>query len=371
MRSILVHIILLNIVFVYSCNREENCDSQTIFLTEDNMPSIQYLEVERIELPEELFLKTRFLIYQDSILLAINEDLPNPGFLTIMNLQTKKIIGNFYSRGDGPGEVLGIYGYLDHKYLMISDYPTGRKSIFNIDSALILRENYHPQLFNAGLCWDSFCCFSDTSLLVYNQYFTEDAKEFNTNDVTKELFVSDMHGSHEEILLPNDRIFNGSCGAFVRANENIRRIVCAYSRCPKYKFLDYDMNITKVIYGPDDHTNIQYGSYDGLNLGIINGMHSYNTTIASNDNYVFVFNERIIDMLAGLTEQSISQQLIDQVIENGELYQFDWDGNMVGRYKLRDNAILKISISEDSRTLYFTGYNEDRDMCLYKAKLPQ
>ncbi len=219
--------------------------------------------------------------------------------------------------------------------------------------------------------WRHFCCLTDSTLLAYNLWYAEDVGEYDTKEFTPEFIVSDMYGNQDEVNIPDHRYFNTFAGALIVANEVKNRIFCAYSRWPKYKLLDYEMNELRRIYGPDDHTKIEYGSIDGSNLAVF-GAHSYNAYIASNADYIFVYNQRSTDLP---TEEQMkryktrSSALDEMAIEKGELYQFDWDGNIIGRYKVKGNTFFSMSISEDSKTIYFTGVNEEREMCLYKISL--
>ena len=362
------------LLLAYSCSNDKEYPKDAIILTENNIPPLLYIEAEKIELPDDLFLNSSFWVYKDTILLAINRDVPNPTFLTIMNLNNFEILGNYYAKGEGPGEVINIFGILDHNCLMVTDWATDQKSVFNIDSALQMRDNYKPIVFTSDANWVYFDWFSDSTLLVQNRPYIEDAGKYNTNDVTREFFISDMVGKHDSVPVPENVIFSTSTGGVARANEKLKKIFCAYLRWPKYKLLDYDMNVLKTICGPDDYLAVEYGpDAEGYNMVILNGYHAYNTVIQSNDEYIYVTCDRIIEIPESFfsSRMNLNQGIDELSIEHEELYQFDWDGNMVGRYKVKGNSIRTISLSEkDPKLIYFTGYNEDRELCLFKTHLP-
>ena len=74
------------LLLAYSCSNDKEYPKDAIILTENNIPPLLYIEAEKIELPDDLFLNSSFWVYKDTILLAINRDVPNPTFLTLLNL---------------------------------------------------------------------------------------------------------------------------------------------------------------------------------------------------------------------------------------------------------------------------------------------
>ncbi|MCQ2227565.1 MAG: TolB-like 6-bladed beta-propeller domain-containing protein [Bacteroidales bacterium] len=367
------HLSIITALFallVSSCGKKIfEIPEDAIILTEENMPAIQYLEAERIDLPDSMFLKSDFSVFHDTILVAINDDYPDPTYLTVMNLNTKKVIGHYYPKGDGPNEVVAIYGNPDNNCMKITDYPTLRQSIFYIDSVLIKGDEYKPNLFQTDLSWFTYTLITDSSFLVSNMFYCEECGEYENKGTTPEFYFSDLNGNHEEItkIYP----FGCDCSGHITSNKKQKKVFMAYNRFPKYKILDYDLNVIKKMYGPDNYYDVELGCDEGRSLFIMNNKyHSYNSAIASNDKYVFVRNDRVIDQPHTTNMAEWGDIVRETSIENNELYQFDWDGNMVGRYKVKDNLVCTITISEDSKTLFFTGYNEDRDYCLYKVQLP-
>ena len=369
--KLLLLILLFNLT---SCEDKRVFKNNAVILTEDNAPPLQYLEAERIQVPEVECMNSYMNVYKDTILLVMNAENPNPTLLKIMNLSTMQVINNFYPKGNGPYEILGMSGFVDHNQLLVMDIFSERVSIFNIDSALINGESYKPKMFTPNdYSWVTSCVLSDSILLVKNRWYVEDAGQFNTNDRTPEFYFYNLNGGREYEFVHNSELFNSTANACLVANPKLKQIFCAYNRWPKFKLLDYELKVEKTIYGPDDFFAVEYGeSVRGGEL-VVYDYNVYSEDIAANDEYIFVYNKRSkqIPEESFASPTDVTEACIELSIENGELFQFDWDGNLVGRYKVDGNAFYTLSLSEqDPKLIYFTGYNEDRELCLFKTHLP-
>ena len=375
MSNIIFYLLAIALILSSCAKKTANSTSEVVILTREEIPPLQYVEAEQIELTAEKFLCSKFYVYQDTILLAINYDIPNPTFLTMMNLKTGEDLAHYYPQGQGPDEMLSIAGFLDMNYLVVRDFPTRRLSLLNVDSAIIQREKYKPAIFSFknDNYWYLYCMLTDSTMMVYNRNYAENAGEYNTNEVTTEFFISDLYGNHEDVFVPDTILNYTFTGGYIKASQKRRRVFCAYSRFPKYRIIDYDRNVIKTIYGPDEFENIKIICSDGLNVAV-DGCHIYNSAIAANEDYVLVFNSRCINQPAWediFNVNEYNNALEEMEIENGELYKFDWDGNLLNRYKVKGTGVYSITFSEqDPKLIYFTGYNEDRELCLFKTRLP-
>ena len=66
-----------------------------IRLTDQNMPAVEYFTLEKIRLPEK-YADAQYFVYNDSVLIIINNQRPLPFVVTFYNLNTKKIIAGFF-----------------------------------------------------------------------------------------------------------------------------------------------------------------------------------------------------------------------------------------------------------------------------------
>jgi hypothetical protein len=130
---------------VSSCNNgnEKLHGEKTILLTEENMPKMDTLYLEKVDLNETILDAYSFV--HKNLIISINSSHPNPYFLTITNL-SGEIIAEYYKKGNGPEEFIGISTQLQDNYLLIND-PVSQKIVkMNIDSIATLKYDYHPQI---------------------------------------------------------------------------------------------------------------------------------------------------------------------------------------------------------------------------------
>jgi hypothetical protein len=124
--------------------------------------------------------------------------------------------------------------------------------------------------------------------------------------------------------------------------------------------MDYNFNVLKTIVGPDKD-DAKYVLSQKM-LSTINTYSFYTSISCSNDDFVFVLNYR---------EHNINGNEHYEYIKNnhGEIFKFDWDGNLVERYAL-NQEILSLSLSDTSNnTIYLQGVDDNGEPVLFKTEI--
>lgn len=361
-------IVLLLVIFV-SCNILENPKvvCETLTLTEETMPPVQPLKLEKMDIPEDYLMGcASCVIYQDSILLALKDVDPYPltHMLNVINLNNGDIIGEYFTRGKGPGEVLSMLGRLSNNYLDIYDYTTRKLIPFNIDSAITYGNSYRPNIINVNdVRFNEWASINDTSFLVSNSFYAE-SNICKENSLLPEFYEINMDGStrpkidmadYKKIKYMTSHVYTQT----ISINKGKMRIACCYEFQPCIKIFDKNLNVIKKIDGPEPD-DTQYEPRDGyMYFPRDAGKSSYYGAATCDDENIFVTNCR--------TYKCMNDDYSDKKNENREIFHLDWEGNVIARYSAKGKNVVRVSYSKSSNTLYLWVYEDDRTM--YKAKL--
>lgn len=359
---------------VVSCNTPENRSKsvEVVKLTEKTLPPVQPLKLEEIKLPEEYTMGDGYcLVYQDTILLVLKDGDPYPmsHMLTLVNMNTGEKIGEYFTRGLGPEELLSTLPRFSHNRLDIHCYTTGKLVAFNVDSAIVYGNDYTPNIiirYNNRPIGD-FGSMDDTLFLTTNPYYLAGCKVCKENAKLPEFYWYGISGFSMPEYKDSDYkkikyLTSDVSGSSISINKGKKRVVCCYNIQPYIRIFDLDLNLTKEIVGPepddgiyipDKNLNFMYFK-DGIDF-------YYHSATCDNDN-IFVFNYRIYKYPFG-------RSLAEKMKESTEIFRLDWDGNVIGRYSAKGNHIFLFTYSSNSNSLYLWIRDDDGEYHLYTAKL--
>ncbi len=352
-----------------ACNSQQNTDGKIITLKEDALPPLQELKLEKIDLPEDYTMGTHVCyVYQDSVLIVVKDNTHYPlrKMLTLVNLNNGSIIGEYFSFGRGPGELINIFSHLSLNYLGLVSYETKRFVPFNLDSAIMLGNAYKPNIINIErYFFAGFSVIDDTSFMTSNFFYFDGSLpgcEANANlpefyQFTKSgRCIPEYKESDENGAVHMDHVSR----EYLSVNKQKNRVVCFSAYRPSAKVFDLDLNLIKRINGPEpDDGQYQIDASIGTWWNEGYGRNQYYYIPTSDDENIIVVNFR--------THLKWSPKLMDK---NAEIFRFDWDGNLIGRYKVTDRRIYGYpTYSSSSNTMYLWLVAEEGECRMYKAKL--
>lgn len=361
MRLFFAIMLLLTIV---SCDNSTLSNSQVdiVELKEETLPPVVPLKLEKVDLPEEYTMgNSTCIMYQDTILIALKDGDPYPlkYMLTLVNMNTGEKIGEYFTRGQGPNELLSTLPRFSHNCLDIYCYTTDKLIPFNIDSAIMYGVNYKPTIIRHDkTMFGEWCSMDDTLFLTTNMFYFDGSTDYKNNAKIPEFYWYSKSGritpeykeSDYKKAMPMALDVSGST---ISINKDKKRIICCYSHQPYVKIFDLDMNLLKIVSGPEPD-DTKYIVLDGnrIYFDLKDGRTDYYSYAVCDDDNIIVINERLH-----------KKKRVEP-----ELFKLDWDGNVIGRYSANGKRIYTHNYCNNSNTLYLWVL-EDGEGCMYKAKL--
>lgn len=364
-------IVALGLLLFYSCSNSEKSD-KIVYLTEEDLPPIKTLKLEKVDLPEDYTMGNAIcVIYQDSILLVVKNGDPYPltHMLTLINMSTGEKIGEYFTRGQGPDELLSTLPRFHDNCMDIRCYVTGRLIPFNLDSAIMFGNDYKPcVLYHPDGNIGDWCSMSDTMFLTTNVFYFDGFNKCKENAKLPEFYWYSKSGKfipdYNELDYKNIKyLTNDVSGSTISINRNRNRVLCCYKHQPYIKVFDLNLNLIRMINGPEPDDGV-YAVIEDLGRLYFDtnvGNNYYYFTATSDDDNIFVMNYR-----SHRVDNSIS--VSELIKKKCEIFRFDWNGNVLGRYSARGYHIFFMNYCQNSNTLYL-WVREDGEYSMYKAKL--
>ena len=366
-----------------ACNKQPN---NVVTLQEEKLPPVQQLQLEKIDLPEDYTMgRNSLYIYQDSVLIVrkFKDPFPMKKMVTLVNLNNGEIIGEYFTNGRGPRELLASYAQLSFNHLDIM-CPSGKLVPFNLDSAIMRGNDYKPDIIRTERTnfTSEWCSVDDTMFLTGNDYYFDGVID-GCESYTKlpEFYWFTKSGRCIPEYNESDYVgvkykMNDISREYFSINKQKNRVVCFNAYRPYAKVFDMDLNLIRRINGPEPDDG-RYIIDENIGGGWWNesyGRNFYYRSPAADDESIFVLNERTHRFVEKKVDIQHIQESIDYMTEtraaNAELFRFDWDGNLIARYSLGGKHLYGgITYSKSSNTLYFCILDDDGECYMYKAKL--
>lgn len=366
-----------------ACNKQPN---NVVTLQEEKLPPVQQLQLEKIDLPEDYTMgRNSLYIYQDSVLIVrkFQNPFPMKKMVTLVNLNNGEIIGEYFTNGRGPRELLASYAQLSFNHLDIM-CPSGKLVPFNLDSAIMRGNDYKPDIIRTERTnfTSEWCSVDDTMFLTGNDYYFDGVID-GCESYTKlpEFYWYSKSGRCIPEYNESDYIgvkykMDDISREYFSINKQKNRVVCFNAYRPYAKVFDMDLNLIRRINGPEPDDG-RYIIDENIGGGWWNesyGRNFYYRSPAAGDESIFVLNERTHRFVEKKVDIQHIQESIDYMTEtraaNAELFRFDWDGNLIARYSLGGKHLYGgITYSKSSNTLYFCILDDDGECYMYKAKL--
>ena len=336
--------------------------------TDQNMPAVEYFTLEKIRLPEK-YADAQYFVYNDSILIIINNQHPLPFVVTFYNLNTKKEIAGFFLAGTWSDKMSKGGGVMYRSTLMVRDGFAHIVARFNVDSVLTEKYAYKPTI-TPQLFWFGSCIFVDENTItmenpmyISDKYGVEGLPEFIQYDAKTGKLLADYK--------KNDKNFPANLTGRTIAYCN-SKYIAFWSRYPIITIYDKDFNLLKMYRDDKFKDNeVREENRDFLMKNIDN----FFTFACQTDNYIFANNGR-----GHISREEFEKKGGIQWIEttdftiakhkNQEIWCFDNDMNLVRRFKCKNKLsfISNVSYNEKSKNMFVNAMDENGKYCLYRCK---
>ena len=364
-----------------ACNKQSTDNCEIVTLQEEKLPPVQQLQLEKIDLPEDYTMgRNSLYIYQDSVLIVrkFQNPFPMKKMVTLVNLNNGEIIGEYFTNGRGPRELLASYAQLSFNHLDIM-CPSGKLVPFNLDSAIMRGNDYKPDIIRTERTnfTSEWCSVDDTLFLTGNNYYFDGVID-GCESYTKlpEFYWYSKSGRCIPEYNESDYIgvkykMDNISREYFSINKQKNRVVCFNSYRPYAKVFDMDLNLIRRINGPEPDDGKYYiaAFMSCVWWDESYGRNFYYRTPYGDDENIFVWNERTHRYTEDDSEK-LSNKMTETRAANAEVFRFDWDGNLIARYSLGGKHLYGgITYSKSSNTLYFCILDDDGECYMYKAKL--
>ncbi|MCR5695495.1 MAG: hypothetical protein K6G73_00835 [Marinilabiliaceae bacterium] len=354
----------LLLIATIGCQKEQQTSDKTILLTEDNMPRLDTLYLEKVDLNENILDAYSFV--HKNLIISINSSHPNPYFLTITNL-SGEIIAEYYKKGNGPEEFIGISTQLQDNYLLIND-PVSQKIVkMNIDSIATLKYDYHPQINTISTSINRGYAFTnDTSITAYNIGYLAGMTTDPT--IPEYIHIDVKTGICDNTAMDENFFASGVTGGQLVYSSKENIYMMAFTRRPQIDMLDKNLNKIKTYVGPEEN-DVEFELRDEWgNLREKDGKISFffeSSTISENN--IFFVNSRTYKVAKPDYRKNEAQYYVDYQ----EIWRFNSKGDFINRYKVPNTygRLFAPSYCEETKTLYVNSYDEEGELCLYKCSL--
>ena len=359
--------LLAAVAILFSCSTDINLVKyghlgNVVFLTEESLPPLQKLNLEKIELPESC-MASQYVVYHDSVLIVLHAKHPDPFYVTFMKMGTWEVIGEYCKRGQGPDELIGAgHITLDANVVTIRDYPGQTIVVFNVDSLLKSPSEYVP-LYLREKRGSFVGCLGDSLFVTYNRCFFDDDPRFASAPDVKELFLfDDSCKVRSETSFEQKYFCSNVVGGWFAVNQQKQRILYSRSHIPVCTVYDFDLNPVRWVVGPEQ-SDQQYTLIDVGISEVSNGDIRNHFALGSTADGETAFYSNAREIHRGVGGGTLMAK------NTAEIFRMDFEGNITARFHCKGNPISSMSFCEGSNTLYITGWDEVQENTLYRAKL--
>lgn len=341
------------IMLAISCQNRECKFAQAptqVFLTEENMPPIEYFTLKKVELPASAQMDRWYYLHADTLLLTEQNKHPDPYLLSVYNLKTQELVAGYFTKGMGPGELISAHCIFREDEVFVIDYTQNKVAVLSIDSIALLGFDYIPTIISTdGICTEYTRCVNETLIGINDFHFYG----FGYENVPEFVTVSCTDGKFPENYMPKIMKGVGPMNINMRIsyfNEFTKQYIVAWRHFPYINIYDEKFNLQKQYVGPDTHMpNLIARNDDGIFFEPDSVRTRYYMMGCQTKNHIFYINDRF---------QGNSRNLVSV---NDEVYCFDKSLNLVRRFKQKDSnaELLLPSYCEKTDNLYFEICDEN------------
>lgn len=361
-----IPLVILVLSFSVSCsNRTEKKRGPSPVKEENQLNQTDFdLQESEIEVNDDLFAAYEMHWFENKLI--FNFGIPNPNYFKVFDLESQKILGAFGKEGSGPGEFVGAVRTSIENFgkLGVFSRSTGNKYYeIYIDSALnfnsyeikplvsLIESGTNRVVRNSTGFFFAITLHEPKRLSVYdeNGQFIDSFFDYPFQSEIKNI-PEELYGMiyQSKIVKSNQKnrvaIFNmdGPNWDIIEMNDN-KPILVNQTHLRQIEFRDEsDISGEDKSYSAAVHIENKKGFID----------------VKANDDFIF-------GLYSGKSYKRFGYEagLGDIVIV------LDWNGNLIGRYKLKTMA-NKIAVDEENKYIYsLVEYNQSNK--LFKNRLPK
>lgn len=342
------------LLFLMGCKPSNETIVPTDYLDKNILVAEKTMRIDTLETFDSLIYAKEFLVYQDSVLITVNNKHTDGYFVEFYKLPTMKPITRLYKLGDGPNEMLSAKIDLNKNKLIVNDYIKSQIAVVDLDSMLVNPAYLFPPIRHQATGSPTAIPYKDKFLLENPYSFTDknagiiqDAPRFIITDGKAPYIEKNKYKYYTRNVGVNGRII---------ANETKNRIIYANMYKSSIEIYDMDLNLQKKIEGPID-LHPQYaieGENGELNVSFKKDIPYAYLDFCTDDNYFYL--TYVGNVLRG------GQKMKD--LPNW-IFKFDWNGNFINSYPVH-NYVLSISKSQTENAFYITTLSSEDTPILIK-----
>ncbi len=332
-----------------------------IVLSHDIIDNARILGFDKAaDLKDYIFVKDAY-IYEDTILVMLNVPKAS-NFIDIVNLRTGDLLWQGVKKGRGPSEVLSAQVWFNNGELTISDIANQKFYIVQVDSVLKYRDEFKmPEPLSLAVDGSSttlLCPYGKDSLVCLNNNVLVD-KRFEIDNAGPRL-VAGRNGDNIRVASSRDKydVFNVSQGSILCSKEHNSIVFCSSTR-NRLEWMRYDTLEPFLVYdGPGKEQNEYHISKDGSVSFDKTFLVAYNSVCSTSDLVFFSYTGQFYQSEVHLAKSPTF------------ILVFNWEGEFLDSYKV-DCFMKKLSVSQDGKYLYGSGYDNDGNRAIWKVAIPE
>jgi len=356
----LKQIILWIIVVGYAWGCTSTHNNNFFSLEKSVKTNAKSLPIDTIGFFEELIYARDFWTYQDSILIIRNRKQTDGYFLELYNLKREKIVSKLFRLGNGPEEMLSAKIEINGNMLTANDYVKNQVAFLNIDS-ILQHPEYKATIVRHYTQSPTVVQYKENQLLIENPYYFRDDK-LGIDNKAPRFIIADKKIPHVENKKYKYYTRNVSVDGCVITNYQRNRIIYAESHIPKIEIYDTDLNLIKLIEGPDvlppDYRIVN--DFDQNEVLFKKGYIPYTYLSYCTDKNFFY-----LTYMGDYLDVGQNKNMEDYPMW---VFKFDWEGCFIDSYYI-GRYVSSISISSDGDHLYATAISEEKNPFLIKLPI--
>jgi hypothetical protein len=348
-----IFLIITGCIFCSCSHRKSNSFS----LDKKIKTEAKTLKVDTVGFFEDLIYAKEFYVYSDSILIVRNREYKDVYFLEFYNMNQNRLLAQRYRYGNGPDELLSARVTINGSMLTINDYVADRAVFLNIDSVL---QNPFYKISPKRYYFHSptVVQYKETQFLIQNPNCFRN-KELGIDQQAPRFIATDMNSVYVEQKKYKYYTWNVAANGRIITNYSRNRIVYTDLHLPYIELYDNELNLLKLITGPDQ-LHPKYIISDDNEIIFRKEVPFAYLSFCTDSNYFYVIYMGDFINFNDKNEEDFPSWI----------FKFDWDGNVVesfyaGRY------IWSITPSGDGKGFYATATSEEKSRFLIKLNIDE